>query len=79
MEWEAGYRPMNPEIDIEFGTLAVGTWFVIDSNGTTFEKTSDREARIVVGNIKLLGIPSQFGLRKPVRVVPRDGAPLWKR
>jgi hypothetical protein len=61
---------MNAEIDIEFGTLAVGTRFTIDT-GVTFEKISDREAKIVDGHIQLLGIPSQFGLQKPVHVVPR--------
>lgn len=61
--------PSNPEI--EFGTLTFGTWFTIDSNGVTFEKTSDRDARIVAGSDRLLGISYQFGLLKPVHIVPR--------
>lgn len=59
---------MNREPDIEFGSIPIGTRFTIDSNGVTFEKTSDREAKIVAGDIRLLGVPSQFGPLKPVCV-----------
>lgn len=51
---------------VEFGNIPVGTRFTIDSNGVTFEKTSEREAKIVAGDIRLIGVKSQFGLSKPV-------------
>lgn len=75
--------PFDPESEHEdeeaeesteptFGNIPVGTRFTIDSNGVTFEKTSNFEARMVTGNTWLLGVPSQFGLLKPVRIVPRE-------
>jgi hypothetical protein len=58
---------MNSQTEIEFGSLAIGTKFTIDTS-VTFEKTSDRDAKVVDGHIQLLGISYQFGASKPVRI-----------
>jgi hypothetical protein len=64
-------KPMTSETDIEFGTLAVGTRFEIGTR-VTFEKTSDREAKIVAGDDGLRDISYHFGLSKPVHVVSKE-------